>query len=176
MLGLFNVDMPLLEGEGQKVFMRFQRETIQNSDDESIFARGLNEEPLHSNTLRALQPRLFQYSGDVRAARLVDKLPYAITNQGLRFDLNLSRKQHTSVKDATVGTKFVINLNCHEERPSPRSSKKAIEIVLTKFRGEPQKFWGRDICRTDDDFECDVAETEVAEEDEEKISVAFYIR
>jgi hypothetical protein len=51
--------------------MRLQRETIQNSDDESIYTWGLNEERLHSNTLLALRPHLFQYSGDVRAARLV---------------------------------------------------------------------------------------------------------
>ena len=39
MLGLFDVNMPLLYGEGGiKAFMRLQLEIIKQSDDELIFA------------------------------------------------------------------------------------------------------------------------------------------
>ncbi|KAM0801607.1 heterokaryon incompatibility protein-domain-containing protein, partial [Usnea florida] len=38
MLGLFDVNLPLLYGEGAKAFMRLQLEVIQQSDDDSIFA------------------------------------------------------------------------------------------------------------------------------------------
>ena len=38
MLGIFDVNMPLLYGEGTKAFMRLQLEIIRKSDDESIFA------------------------------------------------------------------------------------------------------------------------------------------
>jgi Heterokaryon incompatibility protein (HET) len=38
MLGLFDVNMPLLYGEGRRAFMRLQLEIIKKSDDESIFA------------------------------------------------------------------------------------------------------------------------------------------
>lgn len=38
LLGLFNVNMPLLYGEEDKAFMRLQEEIIRNSDDRSIFA------------------------------------------------------------------------------------------------------------------------------------------
>lgn len=37
LLGLFDVNMPLLYGEGSKAFFRLQTEIIRNSDDESIF-------------------------------------------------------------------------------------------------------------------------------------------
>ena len=38
LLGLFNVNMPPLYGEGEKAFMRLQMEILKTSDDESIFA------------------------------------------------------------------------------------------------------------------------------------------
>ena len=38
LLGLFNVNMPLLYGEGRKAFYRLQLEIVKNSDNESIFA------------------------------------------------------------------------------------------------------------------------------------------
>lgn len=38
LLGLFDVNMPLLYGEGEKAFMRLQLEIIKKSPDESIFA------------------------------------------------------------------------------------------------------------------------------------------
>ena len=37
-LGLFNVNMPLLYGEGKKAFIRLQEEIMKDSDDQSIFS------------------------------------------------------------------------------------------------------------------------------------------
>jgi Heterokaryon incompatibility protein (HET) len=38
LLGLFDINMPLLYGEGSKAFIRFQEEIIKEVDDESVFA------------------------------------------------------------------------------------------------------------------------------------------
>ncbi|KAK1827435.1 heterokaryon incompatibility protein-domain-containing protein [Podospora conica] len=38
LMGLFDVNMPLLYGEGQKAFVRLQREIMNQSDDMSVFA------------------------------------------------------------------------------------------------------------------------------------------
>ena len=38
MLGIFDVNMPLLYGEGRKAFFRLQSEIIKQSNDESVFA------------------------------------------------------------------------------------------------------------------------------------------
>ncbi|KAI4219834.1 MAG: hypothetical protein L6R40_008710, partial [Gallowayella cf. fulva] len=38
LLGIFDVNMPLLYGEGRKAFKRLQHEIIKQTDDESIFA------------------------------------------------------------------------------------------------------------------------------------------
>jgi hypothetical protein len=42
LMGLFDVNMPLLYGEGKKAFLRLQLEILQQSDDESIFAWAQN--------------------------------------------------------------------------------------------------------------------------------------
>lgn len=38
LLGIFGINMPLLYGEGRNAFFRLQKELIQHSDDQSIFA------------------------------------------------------------------------------------------------------------------------------------------
>ncbi|KAL1604983.1 hypothetical protein SLS60_004524 [Paraconiothyrium brasiliense] len=38
LLGIFDVNMPLLYGEGEKAFSRLQEEIMKNSDDQSLFA------------------------------------------------------------------------------------------------------------------------------------------
>jgi hypothetical protein len=49
LLGIFDVNMPLLYGEGQKAFMRLQEEIIKRSNDLSIFAWG------HPETTRPVE-------------------------------------------------------------------------------------------------------------------------
>jgi heterokaryon incompatibility protein (HET) len=44
LLGIFNVNLPLLYGEGVKAFIRLQEEVIKRSHDESILAWDLDEE------------------------------------------------------------------------------------------------------------------------------------
>ena len=38
LLGLFDINIPLLYGEGEKAFLRLQQEIIRSSDDESVLA------------------------------------------------------------------------------------------------------------------------------------------
>ncbi|KAG7103963.1 Vegetative incompatibility protein HET-E-1 like [Verticillium longisporum] len=40
LMGLFDVNMPLLYGEGRKAFLRLQQEIMKNSSDQSLFAWG----------------------------------------------------------------------------------------------------------------------------------------
>jgi hypothetical protein len=42
LLGIFDVAMPMIYGEGTKAFMRLQEEIMKNEDDRSIFAWGFN--------------------------------------------------------------------------------------------------------------------------------------
>ena len=38
LMGIFNVNMALLYGEGRKAFIRLQEEILKSTDDESLFA------------------------------------------------------------------------------------------------------------------------------------------
>ncbi|CAO1597600.1 hypothetical protein XANCAGTX0491_001407 [Xanthoria calcicola] len=96
LLGLFEINMPLIYGEGQNAFFRLQREIIQSSSDESIFA--WTEERVGCSGLLASSPQCFRDSSDIVPIRLkaLDRPPYSMTNQGLSIELSpihLDRKR-----------------------------------------------------------------------------------
>lgn len=89
LLGIFNINMPLLYGEGSRAFRRLQEEIMKQSDDQSIFAWSpygyagngpvLAESPQEfrncGNIVRSINPRLVK--------------SYAVTNRGLEIELPL---------------------------------------------------------------------------------------
>ena len=88
LLGLFGINMPLIYGEGQNAFFRLQREIIQSSSDESIFA-WTDRDLLYSGLL-ASSVESFRDSSDIVPIRLksLDRPPYSMTNQGLSIELS----------------------------------------------------------------------------------------
>lgn len=52
LLGIFDVQMPLLYGEGKRAFTRLQQEIMRGSDDQSLFAWGVPESPYSIEQLR----------------------------------------------------------------------------------------------------------------------------
>jgi hypothetical protein len=96
LLGIFNVNMPLLYGEGEeKAFIRLQEEIMRQSDDHSIFAW---REDAPSDTLHGLlapTPRRFALSQDIFPYENWEVLPpHTMTNRGLRIDLRLVKSPH----------------------------------------------------------------------------------
>ena len=73
LMGIFNINMPMLYGEGEKAFLRLQEEIIKSSQDESIFAwwndRRLFDISQYNRGLLALRPSQFASSGDVQTIR-----------------------------------------------------------------------------------------------------------
>ncbi|KAK3697892.1 hypothetical protein LTR37_017209 [Vermiconidia calcicola] len=84
LLGLFDVNMPLLYGEQKRAFMRFQEEILKHSDDESIFAWTANYTQWG---MLAPSPEAFQGSEDIVNFKLApeQRMPFQMTNKGLRF-------------------------------------------------------------------------------------------
>ncbi|KAB2099551.1 hypothetical protein AG0111_0g12110 [Alternaria gaisen] len=58
LLGIFNINMPLLYGEGHRAFLRLQEEIIRRIDDESILAWGLRPRPAHPDEYRPAVARI----------------------------------------------------------------------------------------------------------------------
>jgi len=111
LLGIFNINMPLLYGEGEKAFKRLQEEIMKESDDQSIFSwQGgfstiLHTTPTgewrlgttHTNDddheypkpdltgLLADSPRRFRLCSDIiPLPNYKNSEPYSMTNAGLR--------------------------------------------------------------------------------------------
>jgi hypothetical protein len=90
MLGIFDLNIPLLYGEGSKAFFRLQEEIIRVSNDSTIFCWSWIPEHVPENwtSMLAPSPRLFQYAGDyVEALDLEPPAVYSMTNAGLSIDL-----------------------------------------------------------------------------------------
>lgn len=89
LLGLFDINMPLIYGEGHNAFFRLQCEIIRSSFDESIFA--WRDSGLNRSGLLARDPRAFQDSYDVVPLSGKDyyRPPYYMTNKGIAIELRV---------------------------------------------------------------------------------------
>lgn len=89
LMGFFDVNMPLLYGEGQKAFVRLQEEIIRQSDDHSIFAWSKDGTKLSG--LLAPDPAFFKDCGTVVSSRRLNGVePFQMTNRGLSMELNVT--------------------------------------------------------------------------------------
>ena len=91
LLGIFDVNMPLIYGEGRKAFARLQEEIAKKTSDLTLFAwRQVGQFPPYRGVL-AESPAEFAHCGSLK-----HKFPdadltheYAFTNKGLRIDTAL---------------------------------------------------------------------------------------
>ena len=64
-MGLLDVNMPTLYGEGRKAFYRLQLEIIRSSDDQSIFAWGWHGENARTGSILADDPSFFEHCSEM---------------------------------------------------------------------------------------------------------------
>ncbi|OQE29980.1 hypothetical protein PENSTE_c002G00180 [Penicillium steckii] len=86
LMGIFDINMPLLYGEGKKAFLRLQEEILRVSDDVSLFAW----KSVHGNGLLAPSPAAFLNSGNiVRCARLnIANTPPTVSSRGIYLEVH----------------------------------------------------------------------------------------
>ncbi|KAK2027485.1 hypothetical protein LX32DRAFT_683833 [Colletotrichum zoysiae] len=93
-LGIFDINMPLLYGEGAKAFTRLQEEILRTSTDQSLFAWSWTEsDPGSWVSMLAPSPRNFRNGQGYRPANDATSrpVPYSMTNFGLSVRLTLIR-------------------------------------------------------------------------------------
>lgn len=98
LLGLFEVNMPLLYGEGgERAFIRLQEEILKESDDHSIFLWNPSEhralsssgsDPVHLGAL-AVHPREFVDSSGCESFTSPSREPHTVTSRGIKLQLAL---------------------------------------------------------------------------------------
>lgn len=104
LLGIFDVNIPMLYGEGAKAFIRLQEEIIKQSDDQSILAW---ESPyVTSYDVPAPLPRCF-INGRNIITTFGPRCPYTLTNAGLNIRLPIVQDNHVD--------RVLAILNCRYE-------------------------------------------------------------
>ncbi|KAK5657605.1 hypothetical protein OQA88_3184 [Cercophora sp. LCS_1] len=108
LMGLFDVNMPMLYGEGEKAFFRLQQEIIKTSDDHSIFAweRRASDLGDGNDGLFATSPAAFSSCRDMvpwDSANAQNTLSRAISTDNKGIHLNLMFVQGKEWDDIHVG-------------------------------------------------------------------------
>ncbi len=107
LLGIFDVNMPLLYGEREKAFLRLQEQIIKYSDDHTIFAW-----PVHRDDqpgLLADSPEAFANCQHVKTmTSRKGRSPYSFTNRGLSIKLMATH--------FTTDT-YIVRLDCADGLP-----------------------------------------------------------
>lgn len=120
LMGLFDVNMPLLYGEGQKAFQRLQHEIVRSIEDESLFAW---HEPVLESGIFAVSPRSFAWSGDISPLShpRYNRTPFTVTNRGLQLKAvykivspNITETFDVNIKEGSLQSKkaLLCPLNC----------------------------------------------------------------
>lgn len=89
LLGIFDINMPMLYGEGKKAFVRLQEEIIKQSTDLSIFAWADRQYDYAFSGLLAKSPAAFQNMNHCDPMILGPDCEYQISNRGIRIDTYL---------------------------------------------------------------------------------------
>ena len=119
LMGIFDVNMPLLYGEGSKAFTRLQHEIVKISDDDSIFA--WEDDLLLESGMFAQSPKAFAKSGDIVQIKethpfYVSRAPYAVTNRGLAIE-NFTHEKSVPIRFSDLGISL-LPLNCGRQAKS----------------------------------------------------------
>ncbi|KAH6611511.1 het domain [Trichoderma cornu-damae] len=119
LMGLFQVNMPLLYGEGRRAFTRLQEEIIRRTDDQSIFAWNSfddqDEDPDALFGLLAQSPAQFKRAGALQVLPplpVYASAPSGMTNQGLRVQLYLRPRAFQD--EGVMEEDYFVILDCVE--------------------------------------------------------------
>lgn len=113
LLGLFQVNMPLLYGERHKAFERLQKEILRTSGDLSILAWEHHSFSMPGkDSLMAESPAAFASSGRFRTIGLSYRPSVSLTPSGLQAFLPVA----STGRGAVSKTTFYVALNCYDER------------------------------------------------------------
>ncbi|KAL8651632.1 MAG: hypothetical protein Q9226_004613 [Calogaya cf. arnoldii] len=138
LLGLFDINMPLLYGEGaEKAFLRLQTEIIKESDDETIFAWTTNTP---QSGILATHPSFFVNARAIRRYPMFasGELRYWMTNKGLA--LQVPDREWPADVSHEVGTVISIPIYVHGNRDH--------DLGIQIQRSDTRNVWCRTMCQS----------------------------
>jgi hypothetical protein len=112
LMGVFDVNMPLLYGEGDKAFIRLQQEIMKDSDDHTLFTwEDPTAEPSSCTGFLAHSPNLFSSTGNFTPLMNRESHEaYSMTNKGLSLKLLFIGREHNA--PLHDGVEFSVLLDC----------------------------------------------------------------
>ena len=114
LLGLFDVNMPMIYGEGQKAFHRLQKCIMEQIDDDTLFAWE-DQQPKSKfsySGLLAGAPIAFTNGGGLVCVQSISRMenpPVTVTSRGAEFNTELVQSQTLASDSSRV---FVLSLRC----------------------------------------------------------------
>ncbi|KAL2069523.1 hypothetical protein VTL71DRAFT_14202 [Oculimacula yallundae] len=150
LLGIFDIHLPLLYGEGrQAAFVRVQEEICRKTTDMSLFAWTALPSDHEYSGLFATSPANFKHSANVTCWPSVLQTDFddeiAVTNRGIRLDnISLYISSQFSV---------LLELNCWDRKL--RDGGKNLYVSLIQGPDNRWVRWRADkvVCMTDDEFD-----------------------
>lgn len=140
LMGIFNVNMPLLYGEGTKAFIRLQEEILREVRDNSLFAWRSTEEAAAEAPYRGLfacSPEEFVNSADIYHVDVDDndlETTTSVLGQG-RISFSCSVHELPGRQD-----RVVLSLNCFKGALSNRQGIECVRVGPDYYmRSEPSK-------------------------------------
>ena len=145
LLGLFDVNMPLLYGEGTKAFIRLQEAILLKDDDQSLFAWYTDDGPDELDGVGAVgtvsklssqlsglladSPQRFWATDDTETAMPLSFTgePAAVTSRGLKVDLFLL--PCTDVQ----GADYEAILSCERQKNAGKSKSREAPVIYLKW-------------------------------------------
>ena len=115
LLGIFNVNMPIIYGEGKKAFRRLQEEILKSSDDQSIFAWHNYKYPEGSAIdVLAASPSDFIDSGSLSREPFlrIGRKPTTITSQGIAIELPIMSVTRLDMSEFQLFEEIEAILDC----------------------------------------------------------------
>lgn len=142
LMGIFNVNMPLLYGEGAKAFVRLQEEILREVRDNSLFAWRSTVEAAANAPIRGLfacSPEEFVDSADIEHFDVIDddyEGTSSILGQG-RISFSCSVHELPGRKD-----RVIISLNCFRGDFSNTQGIECVRVGPNYYmRSEPSKLY-----------------------------------
>jgi ankyrin repeat protein len=128
MLGLFDIQMPLIYGEGSTAFVRLQEEIMKISEDHSLFAWRSTDSRCGC---LATSPDSFSDSGNIilRSPSVISNEPITTSSRGIHLDIPL-------IGDPCGGGQGFAVLNCFERG----SEDKAIALRVRDLEMTMERF------------------------------------
>ncbi|KAF7539422.1 hypothetical protein G7054_g2158 [Neopestalotiopsis clavispora] len=138
LLGIFDINMPLLYGEGQKAFLRLQQEIARSMNDLSLFAwerpRPSQKRVLEYRGIFARTPDEFESCGKIFTPyeKLQMKTVFTLTNRGLLFRKNSAAAGFEPPQIASSQDLF-LRLDCFERSERTGDRLHWVDIHLRKI-------------------------------------------